>query len=556
MPIRIKSNVSTYTEIKQPLLKTGVSTWTPLKKVLTKVAGGTWKEVWPSSKTYVHTGVGYNLNMFTLFGNPTSPTHYIFINEGVIGGAAGIGQFALRTGIFPAGSTLTFINRGHVIGQGGNGSSFIDGSGTIRHAGGGCHGLLLENVLTIDNSAGYIDGGGGGGGATGDFAGSNFYNMGGGGGAGVLGGLSQIDTWGGAPSRPGTEWAGGAGYTGSGYGGGPGLDGQHAPNIVNNDLSRMSMGSPGGISIMNTACIISGTGLDASRLRGKLIGGYPGWSRVSFNSWTGLAGNYGSVVEVNLDVAGISANVTAAWISGGGYIAMTKVSNTKFTFKSTNTASNNRSYNVWRTGVVRFTCTSAYGTDTCDVSIRVGDYMSPINSGPRSCFVAGSMVTMADGSLRAIETIAVGEWVRTAVGVAQVNELYLPVLGDRTLYAMADGKCLTSGEHSLWSRDPETGEQWWATRDMVQWRDEAITGDGPNFNGHEPFDLTNAEGSVWTFATETGWIDTTWHSVQASPDTQLYHLLLDEGGCYFVDGYLVSSIADTGGVDWETFDWK
>lgn len=253
-----------------------------------------------------------------------------------------------------------------------------------------------------------------------------------------------------------------------------------------------------------------------------------------------------SVSDGNTDIVYLSLGgtptptTTGGWVSGGVGIAVTKNSQTQYTF-STNVGGT-------KTGTYRFTATNSAGSAYVDRYITTWS--------PQSCFVAGSLVTMADGALRAIESIEVGEWIKTAVGVAQVTELYRPILGERTLYAMADGKCVTSGEHSLWSRNPETGEQWWATRDIEQWRYEASTGDGPNFNGHEPFDLTHSEGSLWGFATESGWIDTTWHSVPASPSTQLYHLLLDTGGSYFVDGYLVSSIADTGGVDWETFNWS
>ncbi|MNY33905.1 hypothetical protein D3C86_1682050 [compost metagenome] len=105
----------------------------------------------------------------------------------------------------------------------------------------------------------------------------------------------------------------------------------------------------------------------------------------------------------------------------------------------------------------------------------------------------------------------------------------------------------------MWSRKPGSTEQWWATRDMEQWTIEALSGDGPNFDV-KPYDLTEMEGEEWEFATEAGWKRTTWRRVDAPETTQLYHLLLDEGGSYFVDGYLVSSMADSGGVDWHAYD--
>lgn len=299
-------------------------------------------------------------------------------------------------------------------------------------------------------------------------------------------------------------------------------------------LSATASISLGNSNVRTLAGVASGA-ISMSNLHGK--------SDTVPPTITGTVTNVNTATDrLDLTLTGDPTPTTSgAWVSGGTGITVTKVSNIQYSF-STGTSG-------VKTGTYRVTATNSAGSATYNASISV-------SGGAQSCFVAGSLVTMADGSLRAIETVDVGEWVKTAVGVAQVTELYLPILGERTLYAMADGKCRTSGEHSLWSRDLATGEQWWATRDMEQWRVEAITGEGPNFNGHEPFDLTHAEGSTWGFATESGWIDTTWHSVPASPDTQLYHLLLDTGGTYFVDGYLVSSIADTGGVDWETFSWS
>lgn len=304
-------------------------------------------------------------------------------------------------------------------------------------------------------------------------------------------------------------------------------------NQVNTELglSATAAINMGASNVRTLAGVASGA-ISMSNLHGKSNTIPPTISIASYSN--------GASDTVTLNVAGDPAPTTSgAWVSGGSIINVVKNSNTQYTFSATQGGT--------ATGTYRFTATNSAGSAYVDQAISVFE--------ASSCFVAGSLVTMADGSLRAIETISVGEWVRTAVGVAQVTELYLPILGERTLYAMADGKCRTSGEHSLWSRDPVTGEQWWATRDMAQWRHEAITGDGPNFNGHEPFDLTHAEGSTWDFATESGWINTTWYAVPAAPDTQLYHLLLNTGGSYFVDGYLVSSIADTGGVDWENFNW-
>jgi hypothetical protein len=67
---------------------------------------------------------------------------------------------ALTTGTdFPAG--LTIINKGKIMGRGGNGGNLNNMNGRV-----GGPALELEVPVTIDNSQGYIGGGGGGGAAT------------------------------------------------------------------------------------------------------------------------------------------------------------------------------------------------------------------------------------------------------------------------------------------------------------------------------------------------------------------------------------------------------
>jgi hypothetical protein len=547
MTIKVKTAASTFTEVSQPFYKLNTSQWVPLKRVLVKEVAG-WKEVWPSEFVYVHTGYGYNMNMHTCFGSPTGPGNYTFINEGVIG--ASVGNFALNSGVFAAGSFVKLINKGTIIGHGGTGSPVYSGGPSPALKGG--DGLNLSSIVYIDNTAGYIQGGGGGGGGTGDFGGSNYHGRGGGGGAGAYpgeGGYGFTGTGG-----TGSLTSGGNASYGNGHGGGPGLAGLPNTVIINDDLSLMSIGAPGGVSIDGYG-YVDPTSVGMSRIAGRVIQGQAGRPKVKFSHFSGIA-NYGGTMDVYLTVEGTSPVVTASWVSGGAYITVSKISNTQFRFLSTASQSaSGGQYNYWRSGVIRFFNTSTNGSDYLDVYIRCGDKKaSPPQNEGRSCFPAGSMITMADGSVKPIELIVVGDIVKTAVGSSAVYDLEYPILGTRPMYAMADGLCKTSGEHSMWSRDPETLEQWWATRDMEQWRYEAENGFGPSFS-REPYDLTHREGDVWEFAAETGWIKSTWERVDAPEDTQLYHLLLEEGGSYYVDGYLVSSMADSGGVDWETFQY-
>lgn len=566
MSIHVKNSENGYGEITQPYMKLGSDLWTPLKQVLTKTQNNIWSEVWPKKIVYTHYNYGYNMNMFNCFGSPTLPGEYIFINKGYIGGAAntGIGNVALRTGVFPAGSKLTFINEGYVSGAGGYGASFKSGTNTgdghIHQAMVGGSGLYLEYPITIDNSLGIIQAGGGGGGATGDFAGKTRFNARGGGGAGLPGGISGHYTW--TPpggGQVGTLTAGGAAYGGwNGRGGNPGQPGGHETIRINNDYSKMTLGAPGGISIFYSGYIQpDSVGIDGSRIFGKIVPGLVGNPYVAV-SGLGRDGCYGIPIRIYLALGGINPNVSGYLISGNtSYVGVSKVNNNTFDVYS-KYPGEFYGLNHWDYFTIRFALSASNGSDVFDYYARVGRGYNEFNSAPpppidsSSCFIAGSMVLMADGTTKPIEEIVVGDVVKTAVGVSTVYQIDHPILAERPLYVFADGKCGTSGEHSMWSRQPGTDNQWWSTRDMKQWEFEALNGFGPNFD-EKPTDLTAMVGEPWEFATIDGWVKTTWYRKEASPDTQLYHLLLKEGGSYFVDGYLVSSMADSGGVDWSTY---
>lgn len=77
---------------------------------------------------------------------------------------------ALRTGTFPAGSSLTLINEGRIYGYGGWGAHGRSNSYAPGHAHGGGTALELEYATTIDNAEGEIRGGGGGGAGAGNWA--------------------------------------------------------------------------------------------------------------------------------------------------------------------------------------------------------------------------------------------------------------------------------------------------------------------------------------------------------------------------------------------------
>jgi len=174
-----------------------------------------------------------------------------------------------------------------------------------------------------------------------------------------------------------------------------------------------------------------------------------------------------------------------------------------------------------------------------------------------SCFAAGTQIRMADGTDKNIEDVKVGDVVLTSHGVDVVREMWLPILANRPLIQMKGGRARVSSDHPFWSRDPVTKRQFWCTRDFEEWLRDVKFSIGSWFGEHAlPFDLSGKTEQVWDYATLDGFEQTTWEFVEGHYNLPLYHLLLENHGSYFADGFLVCSQADKCGVDWTEFEWS
>ena len=163
---------------------------------------------------FINTVARTSVSIFTLMGSPTTADRYVFENNAEIN--ANTASYALRTGVFPAGSTLTIVNKGYIRGLGGAGST----NNTVPGTAGG-DAIYLDMPCRVDNSNGYILAGGGGGGSVKRQLGQNTSSItaSGGGGAGSPPGAvgansysipANIVTKNDSP-QPGSLLAGGAG---------------------------------------------------------------------------------------------------------------------------------------------------------------------------------------------------------------------------------------------------------------------------------------------------------------------------------------------------------
>jgi hypothetical protein len=175
------------------------------------------------------------------------------------------------------------------------------------------------------------------------------------------------------------------------------------------------------------------------------------------------------------------------------------------------------------------------------------------------CFLAGALVTMADGSEKPIEDVRVGDMILGAFGEHnRVLALHRPLLGLNTMTNI-NNEHHTSSHHPHISAD----KKFYAVKPAVvmadtygkshEVLDENMVPYQRFLEGLRPgrvqqldigIDLKTVEGSRTVAYLE---------DYEMSPDTQLYNLVLDGSHTYHVDGYAVTGWPKEDDFDYESW---
>ena len=148
------------------------------------------------------------------------------------------------------------------------------------------------------------------------------------------------------------------------------------------------------------------------------------------------------------------------------------------------------------------------------------------SSSGSSCFIAGTMVTMADGCQRPIDSIRAGELVLGAGGRGnRVLGIETPLLGARRLYAFDGGRAFVTAEHPFL-----TDLGWKAIDPAATLRENPGLTVGRLQPGDTPVRHGAGDGNV-----PLSRID----AIAAPASTLLYNLLLEGDHSYYADAYLV-----------------
>jgi hypothetical protein len=178
------------------------------------------------------------------------------------------------------------------------------------------------------------------------------------------------------------------------------------------------------------------------------------------------------------------------------------------------------------------------------------------------CFLAGALVTMADGSEKPIEDVRVGDVVLGAFGEHNlVLALHHPFLGNNTMTNI-------NNEHHTSSHHPHISvdKKFYAVKPAVvmsdtygkshEVLDEHMVPYQRFLEGLKPgrvhvlevgVDLKTVDGSRTVYLLDT---------YNMPPETQLYNLVLDGSHTYYVDGYAVTGWPKEDDFDYDTWQMR
>ena len=149
-----------------------------------------------------------------------------------------------------------------------------------------------------------------------------------------------------------------------------------------------------------------------------------------------------------------------------------------------------------------------------------------------SCFVADTLVTLADGSSKPIQDIAVGDELKAVSGSNTVIALIKPLLGNQNIYSINNKDAFFTANH------PFLTTEWWKSFDPETTKKEIPD---LKISKLEIGDILITEGEEVLI--------TNVFASSRDADTQLYNFELDGDHTYYANGYAVHNKYEPGSFD-------
>lgn len=178
------------------------------------------------------------------------------------------------------------------------------------------------------------------------------------------------------------------------------------------------------------------------------------------------------------------------------------------------------------------------------------------NCGSTSCFIAGTLILMADSTWKPIETITVGEYVQGINGINPVLGTQRAVLGpSRCIWTFRDKSIYFSGEHLFWVKKKD--KEFFGVADMTQHLLEKDVELCPQFEG-----LTLKQDVICIdrpveYAVIDGWkTDRPVIAREYGNNTPLYELVLGGTHTMIANGYVVGGNVHDDDFNYDSVHWN
>ena len=197
--------------------------------------------------------------------------------------------------------------------------------------------------------------------------------------------------------------------------------------------------------------------------------------------------------------------------------------------------------------IVTVTANTACGTTTATIAIN-------------PCFLAGSLVQMADGSTKAIEDVQVGDRVLGAFGeINDVLALHRPLLGPVATMCCINGEHNTTNHHPHISIDRQfyCGDPTLVSTTTYGRKHDVIDETGATvkrlLQGLSAGRIQKLETGVKLKTVDGARVVATLELYPMPPETQLYNLVIGGSHTYHVDGYAVTGWPREDDFDYDTW---
>ena len=165
------------------------------------------------------------------------------------------------------------------------------------------------------------------------------------------------------------------------------------------------------------------------------------------------------------------------------------------------------------------------------------------------CFPEGSMVLMADGSLKEISQVVTGDIIWTHMGPSRVFFVKETTLGTRHLCKTHDKSLFWTDDHAIYAR--QGSEEYLYSVDKHGTQLAMISHGFYGLDDHNKLLF----GQDIEFYHQTGWKKVDVFTTQdMSPDTKVYMCFPENHGLVLVNGYLVSAAIDEQKVNYRNID--